>query len=274
MDKADQIFSDSLDKSFSSVSNPDSVHDLSKHKLSLGEEKKPKKIKYVKPNFKKEFSELKRYRDLEDMSMEDWLVVAENGEVVNFDEIKDDLKNVKFDLDKISDKKKDRFEKHFEGGVIRLPTVVELGDDLYLLGGNTRITGLLAKGKKPKVWLIKFNEKTETKETTSSGSSGQYSAPMFSKIEATEATTTASVGSYVTPAMWAKSTNKKDFRGASKTQIPGGQFVKVKAKCKSFPYCNQGDIGALKIYENEIKKYSSELGIEFHVLMEYFLKKM
>jgi hypothetical protein len=74
------------------------------------------------------------------------------------------------------------------------------------------------------------------------------------KIEATEATGAASAGSYVTTAAWAKSTSKKDWRGKSKTQIPGGAFVQVKAKCKKFPYCNQGDINALNITKPKKKK--------------------
>jgi len=99
-------------------------------------------------------------------------------------------------------------------------------------------------------------KKEETKETTStSGMAGQtYSTKLFSepeKIETKEATTTASSGQYSTPKMWAKSTSKKDWRGKSKTQIPGGKFVQVKKKCKRFPYCNQGDIKALNIFENE-----------------------
>lgn len=74
------------------------------------------------------------------------------------------------------------------------------------------------------------------------------------KVEAKEATGTASSGQYTTNSIWAKSTSKKDWRGASKTQIPGGKFVQVKKKCKKFPYCNQGDIKALKIFENETVK--------------------
>ncbi len=35
---------------------------------------------------------------------------------------------------------------------------------------------------------------------------------------------------------------------------PGGVFIKIKEKCKKFPYCNQGDINALKIFENEVVK--------------------
>lgn len=75
------------------------------------------------------------------------------------------------------------------------------------------------------------------------------------KVEATEATGSASSGSYETTSAWAKSTSKKDWGGRKKTQIPGGKFVQVKKKCQKFPYCNQGDIKSLKIFENEkIKK--------------------
>ncbi len=87
------------------------------------------------------------------------------------------------------------------------------------------------------------------------------------KVEATEATGSGSAGSYVTPAAWAKSMSKKNWRGKSKTQIPGGKFVQVKKKCKKFPYCNQGDITALKLTnENQdlleaIKNISGKEGI-------------
>jgi hypothetical protein len=118
--------------------------------------------------------------------------------------------------------------------------------------------------------------KEETTEATGSGSSGAYSGPVFGgddafwersrsetpglkesdveKVEAKEATTSGSVGGYETPAMWAKSTKKKDWGPSRKTQIPGGGFVKVKKKCTKFPYCNQGDINNLKISKNESVK--------------------
>jgi hypothetical protein len=112
-------------------------------------------------------------------------------------------------------------------------------------------------------------KKIESKEATGSGSAGGFEGPIAfkdsdfvrrsfdetpKKIEATEATGSGSAGSYETTAAWAKSSKKKDWRGASKTQIPGGKFVQVKKKCKKFPYCNQGDINALKIWENETLK--------------------
>ncbi len=71
------------------------------------------------------------------------------------------------------------------------------------------------------------------------------------KVETKEATTSASSGQYNQPAIWAKSLSKKNWKGASTKYMPGAKRVQVKKKCKKFPYCNQGDIKALKIFENE-----------------------
>jgi hypothetical protein len=99
------------------------------------------------------------------------------------------------------------------------------------------------------------------------------------KVEANEATGASSSGSYETPAFGAKSMSPKDWRGASKTQIPGGQFVKVKEKCKTFPYCNQGDIDALDLSENKftkkiIEKLSEEYFIDVKTLSNIILKEI
>ena len=100
-------------------------------------------------------------------------------------------------------------------------------------------------------------KKEESKEATGSGGSGGYEAPLFSdikKVETKEATGSSSSGSYESPSFLAKSMSKKNWRGRSKTQLPGGKFVQVKKKCKKFPYCNQGDIKALNIFENDTLK--------------------
>ena len=92
------------------------------------------------------------------------------------------------------------------------------------------------------------------------------------KVEATEATGSGSSGSYETTSAWAKSTKKKDWGGRKKTQIPGGKFVQVKAKCKKFPYCNQGDIKALKIFENEKVKQAIQNISKRHNISENVIK--
>ena len=70
-------------------------------------------------------------------------------------------------------------------------------------------------------------EKGEFKEATGASSSGQYSGPMF------------------------LAKDSKNWRGGKKPIYKGGKFVRVKKKCKNFPYCNQGDIKALKIWEDD-----------------------
>jgi hypothetical protein len=98
-------------------------------------------------------------------------------------------------------------------------------------------------------------KKEESKEATGSGGGvGAFEGPLFSKVETKEATGSSSSGSYESPSFLAKSMSKKDWRGKSKTQLPGGKFVQVKKKCKKFPYCNQGDIKALNIFENDTLK--------------------
>lgn len=138
--------------------------------------------------------------------------------------------------------------------------------------------------------------KEESKEATGSGSSGAFSGPIAfkdseflrksfaetpvklketidgEKVEAKEATTSGSVGGYETPSMWAKTTKKKDWGPSRKTQYPGGSFVKVKKKCTKFPYCNQGDINALKLSKNEsvkeaIENISKKYGIGKNVII-------
>jgi len=93
----------------------------------------------------------------------------------------------------------------------------------------------------------------------------------ITKAETKEATGASSAGAYVGPAVWAKTSTKKNWRNARKTQIPGGKFVEVRKKCQKFPYCNQGDIKSLKIFENEriarvIKNISKKHRIDERVI--------
>ena len=42
---------------------------------------------------------------------------------------------------------------------------------------------------------------------------------------------------------------------------PGGVFIKVKEKCKKFPYCNQGDINAIEVLRESIENASKKYGL-------------
>jgi len=99
------------------------------------------------------------------------------------------------------------------------------------------------------------------------------------KVEAKEATTSASSGSYETPSFLAKSMSPKKWRGKSKTQIPGGKFVEVKKKCKKYPYCNQGDINALKLTESDVfdritEKFSTKYNLPKDILKKIITEEI
>jgi hypothetical protein len=106
---------------------------------------------------------------------------------------------------------------------------------------------------------IKENSE-EAKEATGTGSAGGFSAPAFSmwsddeeakeeykrmEGEFKEATSSSSVGAYDAPGFEDVQMrgNHPIGRGRSfkKTQIKGGDFVIIDKKCKTFPYCSQGD---------------------------------
>jgi len=56
--------------------------------------------------------------------------------------------------------------------------------------------------------------------------------------------------------------------------FPGGKFVQVKKKCKTFPYCNQGDINALNLTnEGKMGKVISKLSEKYNIT-EDFVRKL
>jgi hypothetical protein len=246
-------------------------------------------MKYSKPNFEHEWSEALRYREFEKMGKDEWLKKASKDfEISNFKSIEDVLNNVDLDYDTLEDEKKERFEKSFEEGDVEIPMAVKFSDTDYdLLGGNTRLAGLIKNGINPKIWVVDMTKKKKEVKETGADSSGSYSGPAFggdsdvikrpiSKIpnfdtkegEFTEATTSSSSGAFDVPA-FGKSTSggRRDplkidgpdsiYKGRAvkdknfpKWGGPDSVFVKVKEKCKKFPYCNQGNTGAIE-YVNE-----------------------
>ena len=116
-------------------------------------------------------------------------------------------------------------------------------------------------------------DESETTEATGAGSAGGYVGPMIiDKEETKEATTAGSSGSYDAPlGSPRKDPLKIDNPGLPKIKEdkikipnnvkgknsknryggPEGVFVKVKEKCKKYPYCDQGDINALEFYEDK-----------------------
>jgi hypothetical protein len=120
--------------------------------------------------------------------------------------------------------------------------------------------------------------KTVREQLESDGEAGLSDGEAV-KGETTEATGASSSGQYSQPAIWAKSMKKKDWKGASTKYMPGSKRVQVKKKCTKFPYCNQGDINALKIFENEsvqnaIDSVSGRFGIDKEFISEIVFQEI
>jgi hypothetical protein len=248
-------------------------------------------MKYSKPNFEHEWSEALRYREFEKMGKDKWLEKASKDfEISNFKSIEDILNNVDLDFDTLEDEKKERFEKSFENGEVEIPMAVKFSDTDYdLLGGNTRLAGLIKNGINPKIWVVDMTKRKEEEvQETGADSSGSYSGPAFgggdgdvvkrniSKIpnfepneqELGEVTDASSSGSYDVPAFGTTPKGRRDplkidgpdsiYKGRAvkdknfpKWGGPDSVFVKVKEKCKKFPYCNQGNTGAIEIVRED-----------------------
>ena len=263
-------------------------------------------MKYLKPNIDHEWMEALRYREFEKMGKDSWKDIASNDyDITNYNKIKDVLKNVDLDFDTLEDEKKKRFNKAFKKGKVEIPMVVKFGDnDYHLLGGNTRLAGLIEKGINPKLWVVDMTKKKkeEVKET-GADSSGSFSGPLFGKSkvvkrpissipnlnlseeEEIKEVTAGDAGQFDVPA-FGKTTKggrrnplkidgpKSIYKGRAVTDKnfpkwggPDSVFVKIKEKCKKFPYCNQGNTGAIEfIHEDDelqesIKEISKKYGI-------------
>ena len=194
-----------------------------------------------------------------------------------------------------------KLSKLLKSGDYERPLILNIGERYILISGNTRLSTAASIGIKPKVFISKIQnmKKKDTNEVTDSGSSGAFSAPMSTstnsikknnnfkeynkKEEFKEATTTdvSSSGQYDTPFGGGPKGRRdplkidgpksiKNSRAVKDKNFPkwGGPnavFVKIKEKCKKFPYCNQG-IDAIELLEmdelNEaVNETSKKLGL-------------
>jgi hypothetical protein len=129
-------------------------------------------------------------------------------------------------------------------------------------------------------------KKIETKEMTGADSAGAFSGPLMGKVikkkeiykipnfdlneeeEFKEATDASSMGSYDVPLFGKSPKGNKDplkisgpnsiYKGRAVKDKkfprfggPEGIYVKVKEKCKKFPYCNQGNTGAIEFISED-----------------------
>lgn len=300
-------------------------------------------MKYVKPNFDNEWMEALRYRVFEKMGKEGWLNVAnKNYDITNFKKIEDVLYNVDLDYNALEDDKKKRFEDSFEKGKIEIPIVVKFSENNYdLLGGNTRLAGLVNKGINPKLWVVDMTQKVEmnekwsekykdsidcsnpkgfsqrahcqgkkkdTTEAMGADAAGAFAPALGAPIikrkinkihnlkedeDIEEAVTADASGSYDVPFPSKNRKNPLSIEGPESIKSsravkdkkfpkwggPEGKFIKIKEKCKRFPYCNQGDINAIELLEidglkESIRLASKKYGIPYSEIEKIVLNEI
>jgi len=149
---------------------------------------------------------------------------------------------------------------------------------------------------------VNKNEKLETKEQTMASSSGSFEGQSFSNVikkhihkinnaklteqeqEIEEITDGSSSGSYDVPLFGKSPKGRRNplkidgpdsiYKGRAvkdknfpKWGGPDSVFVKVKEKCKKFPYCNQGNTGAIEFVseDTEIKQVITETSKKFGI---------
>lgn len=305
MKSSADLFKNSLDKAFSQISlNSSTLQDHMKYKQGFTEENleggmaDKKTVEDIAKKHKLDVEVIKKHlNDGIKVEMEHTNLKTKAKEIA-MDHIFEDPKYYdklsKMETNEIENNESDQNDKEMVDGIIEIIKQIKDTSNRKEVAQN-----MVKKLKREKVdfdhveflkkCAFKQGKKTEPKEATGSGSSGAYVGPVFGgddefwersrsetpklkesdveKVEAKEATTTGSSGGYETPAMWAKSTKKKDWGPSRKTQYKGGSFVKIKKKCTTFPYCNQGDITNLKLSKNEsvkeaIKNVASKLNID------------
>lgn len=150
-----------------------------------------------------------------------------------------------------------------------------------------------AEKKEPK--LGKGNKPTMTHfdEMTGAASSGAFSAPMsYTKKEIQEVMDSgvSAAASYDVPlfGVTAKGGRRNPLKIDGPDSIaksravtdpkfprfggPGGIYIKIKDKCKKFPYCNQGDINAIEILKETIEESAKKHGLPIDVVEKIVLK--
>jgi len=179
------------------------------------------------------------------------------------------------------------------------PLIVKFdGDRYHLVAGNTRLCTAKAMGMTPKVFIADMSgNKEETKEQTADAS-GSFEGPLFGKASTIKRTiskipnmnlnevTIGDAGEYDVPLFGTSPKGRKTplkidgpdsiYKGRAVTDKdfpkwggPDSVFVKVKEKCKKFPYCNQGDINALEFIKEDdelhltIKETAKKYGIPY-----------
>jgi len=119
-------------------------------------------LTYRVPNFDYEWEEAERYVEFEKLGKHDWIDLATKGREVTITTAKD-INNTDANrpdsFKELSPEKRKRTLAQIKSGTVEMPIIAVYPDGhKELLGGNTRLTALMAKNGKATVWMFDVPE--------------------------------------------------------------------------------------------------------------------
>lgn len=138
-------------------------------------------LDWTLPNFREEWGEAKRYPQFREIGHRGWLALARAGGVVNWSSLADRIGNVDLDFGSLDPDKRARFKQAIGRGRVEIPIAVRFSDgSIDLLGGNTRLAGLIGLGLEPPIWLITLPQSiTESADAGRLVELGLYDGPVI-----------------------------------------------------------------------------------------------
>ena len=129
---------------------------------NLGLAESAKSIQFRKPNFDAEWGEAERYSEFKKIGKDNWIDLAKQGKPVTVDNaMSNKINNTEAgekdrdQFDKLDSSKRDRFVKDLVNNNIELPIIARYSDGyLELVGGNTRLTGMMSQIGQGKAWVF------------------------------------------------------------------------------------------------------------------------
>jgi len=119
-------------------------------------------LTYRVPNFDYEWEEAERYVEFKKLGKHDWIDLATKGREVTITTAKD-INNTDANrpdsFKELSPEKRKRTLAQIKSGTVEMPIIAVYPDGhKELLGGNTRLTALMAKNGKATVWMFDVPE--------------------------------------------------------------------------------------------------------------------
>ena len=137
---------------------------------------------FVKPQFDVEWEEAERYPEFVKIGKEEWIKLAKKGKAVEITDASDIENTDAADPDSFKDldpAKQKRSLTQLEKGNVEMPIIAVYSDGYKeLIGGNTRLTAMMARDGKATVWQFEVpDEVAELAENFADGKKKGKSRP-------------------------------------------------------------------------------------------------